>query len=86
MGLASLGLENGIFGGFLYGVLLSLAILGLDFSGLALSRPQAHLRRVVGLPVQLEHVGEGAARRVPDHLADLRAGRAAPPLQRSRHP
>jgi Cu-Zn family superoxide dismutase len=45
MGLASLGLEIGIFCDFLCSVLLLNAILGLDFSGLALSRPQV-LRRI----------------------------------------
>ena len=40
MGLASLGLEIGIFCYFLYSVLLFNAILGLDFLGRALSRPQ----------------------------------------------
>jgi hypothetical protein len=39
MGLASLGLEIGIFCGFLYSVLLWNAILGLYFLGRALSRP-----------------------------------------------
>jgi hypothetical protein len=36
MGLTSLGLEIDILCGFLYGVLIFRAILGLDFSGLAL--------------------------------------------------
>jgi hypothetical protein len=42
MGLASLGLDIDIFCDFLYSVLIILlkAILGLDFLGLALSRPQ----------------------------------------------
>ena len=40
MGLASLGLGIGIFCDSLYSVLLLNAILGLDFLGLALSRPQ----------------------------------------------
>jgi hypothetical protein len=40
MGLASLGLEIGIFGDFLYSVLLLDAILGLDLLGRALSRSQ----------------------------------------------
>ena len=41
MGLASLGLDIGIFCDFLYSVLLLSVILGLlDFLGLALSRPQ----------------------------------------------
>ena len=40
MGPASLGLDIGIFCDFLYSVLLMSAILGLDFLGLALSRPQ----------------------------------------------
>jgi hypothetical protein len=40
MGLASFGLEIGIFCEFLHCVLLLSAILGLDFLGLALSRPQ----------------------------------------------
>ena len=37
IGLASLGLEIGIFCGFLYSVLLLSVILGLDYLGLALS-------------------------------------------------
>jgi hypothetical protein len=40
MGLAGLGLEIGIFCDFLYSVLLLSAVLGLDFLGLALFRPQ----------------------------------------------
>jgi hypothetical protein len=44
MGPASLGLEIGVFCACLYGVLLLSAILGLDFLGLALSRPQARAR------------------------------------------
>jgi hypothetical protein len=38
MGLASLGLEIGIFSGFLYSVLLLNVLLGLDLLGLALNR------------------------------------------------
>jgi hypothetical protein len=41
MGLASLGLELGIFCDFLYSILLLNAVLGLDFLGLALSRSQS---------------------------------------------
>jgi hypothetical protein len=44
MWLASLGLDIGIFCDFLDSVLLLNAILGLDFLGLALSRPQPHAR------------------------------------------
>ena len=40
VGLASLGLQIGIFCDFLYSVLLLSAVLGLDFLGLTLSRPQ----------------------------------------------
>jgi hypothetical protein len=40
MGLASLGLDIGIFCDFLCSVLLLNAILGLDFLALALSRTQ----------------------------------------------
>jgi hypothetical protein len=40
MGLASLGLDNGMFCDFLYSVLLLSVFLGLYFLGLALSRPQ----------------------------------------------
>ena len=40
MGLASLGLEIGIFCDSLYSVLPLNVILGLDFFGRALSRPQ----------------------------------------------
>ena len=40
MGLASLGLDIGIFCDFLYSILLFHTILGLEFLGLALSRPQ----------------------------------------------
>jgi hypothetical protein len=43
MGLASLGLEIGTFCDFLYSVLLLNAILGLDFLGLARSRPQVQI-------------------------------------------
>ena len=43
MGLASFGLEIGVFCDFLYSVLLLNAILGLDCLGLALSRPQVHV-------------------------------------------
>jgi hypothetical protein len=39
MGLASLGLEIGIFCDFLCSVLLLSVVLGLDLLGLALSRP-----------------------------------------------
>ena len=39
-GLASLGLDIGIFCDLLYRILLLSVILGLDFLGLALSRPQ----------------------------------------------
>ena len=44
MGLARLGLDVGIFGEFLYIVLLLSVILGLDFLGLALSRSQVRRR------------------------------------------
>ena len=40
MELPGLGLEIGIFGDFLYSVLILSAVLGLYFLGLALSRPQ----------------------------------------------
>ena len=40
MGLASLGLDIGVFGDFLYRVLLLSTILGLAFLGLTLSWPQ----------------------------------------------
>jgi hypothetical protein len=40
VGTASLRLDIGIFCDFLYSVLILQAILGLDFLGLALSRPQ----------------------------------------------
>ena len=40
MGLVNVGLDISIFGDFLYSVLLLSAIVGLDFLGLALSRPQ----------------------------------------------
>jgi hypothetical protein len=40
MGLASFGLQIGVFREFLYSVLLLNAILGLDLLGLALYRPQ----------------------------------------------
>jgi hypothetical protein len=43
MGLASLGLEIGVFCQVLYSVLLSNAILGLYFLGLALYRPQVYI-------------------------------------------
>ena len=43
MGLASLRLEIGIFCDFLHSVFLLGVILGVDFLGLALSRPQARL-------------------------------------------
>ena len=49
MGLTSFGLEIGIFCDFRYSVLLLNAILGLDFLGRALSRPQ-----VLGLPLGFE--------------------------------
>ena len=54
MGLASLGLDIGVLCDFLYSVLLHVfsAIWGLDFSGLALSRPQVW--RAVLLRVQHE--------------------------------
>ena len=45
MGLASLGLDIGIPCDFLYSVLLFKAILGLDFSGLALPSPGRDPRR-----------------------------------------
>ena len=40
MGLASLGLESGIFYNFLYSMILLSVILGLYFLGLALSWPR----------------------------------------------
>jgi hypothetical protein len=43
MGLASLGLDIGIFCDFLYSVNLLSAVLGLDFLGPALSWPQVLL-------------------------------------------
>jgi hypothetical protein len=43
VGLASLGSEIDISGDFLHSVLLLSAILGLDFLGLALSRPRGDL-------------------------------------------
>jgi hypothetical protein len=46
MGLASLGLDIGIFCDSLYSVLLLGVFLGLDFSGLALSQPQRGSRDV----------------------------------------
>jgi hypothetical protein len=46
MGLASLGLEIGIYCDFLYSVFILNAILGLDFLGLGLSRPQVRLQAV----------------------------------------
>ena len=48
MGLASFGLDIGILCAFLYSVLLLNVILGLDFLGCALSRPQ-----VIGQPAML---------------------------------
>jgi hypothetical protein len=45
MGLASLGLAIGIFCDFLCSVLLLNAILGIDFLGRALSRPQVSAQR-----------------------------------------
>jgi hypothetical protein len=42
MGLASLGVEIGILCDLLYSILLLCVVLGLDFLGLALSRPQVH--------------------------------------------
>ena len=50
MGRASLGLDVGIFCDFLYSVLLLSAILGLDFLGLALSRPQVRRAVAAGAP------------------------------------
>jgi hypothetical protein len=43
MGLASLALNIGVLYNFLYSILLFNDILGLDFIGLALSRPQVGL-------------------------------------------
>ena len=43
MGLASLGLDIGIFCDSQYSVLLLSVLSGLDFSGLALSRPQVEV-------------------------------------------
>jgi hypothetical protein len=49
MGPANFGLEIGIFCDFLYITLPLLMILGLEFSGLALSRPQVLLHALEGL-------------------------------------
>ena len=52
MGLASLGLDIGMFCDLLYSILLLSVIFGLDFLGLALSRPQVPGRNLqVGLPI-----------------------------------
>jgi hypothetical protein len=65
MGLTSFGLEIGIFCDFRYSVLLLNAILGLDFLGRALSRPQVRLRlRALHGPVRRHH-GPGGHRHGP---------------------
>ena len=48
MGLASLGRGMGIFCDFLFSVLLSSVILGLNFLALALFRPQVHRLELSG--------------------------------------
>jgi hypothetical protein len=50
MGLASLGLDISIFCDFLYSVLLLDTILGVDFLGPALSRPQVRSSTTAGAP------------------------------------
>ena len=59
MGLASLGLEIGIFCDFLYSVILLNVFLGLDFLGLALSRPQVLHRPGEGHPRLLPQLPPG---------------------------